>query len=161
MNIDFKEKEYECMALIKSHPETFTYSVHNDYYYSKMFNVAIGNKRSLQKAIEQHCKSDEDKDMLGKLCNDYSADDMLAAEMKDTANGKRVLIRPLASFIEGREIEKQLQQMQQAKLNDKYVSGTVEAQYDNYLSVEEAADMHEVHISADLPIIDKEIEMGE
>lgn len=156
--IDWKEKEYECMALVKSHTKLFTYDKHNDIYYSKMFNVSIGNKRKLQAEIERHCKSDSDKNKLGKLVEDYSNNDVLCAIYNKKGGCG---IYPIATVFEGKEIAKQIEEMQQQRTNDKFINGTVEAQYDNYLSVEEEADMHEAQINTDLPIVDIDIEMGE
>ena len=135
---DYKEKEYECMALVKNHTELFTYDKQNDIYYSKMFNVSIGNKRKLQEEIERHCKSDSDKNKLGKLVEDYSSKDILCA-IYNSKGGCGVY--PIAMVFESKDIENQIEQLHQHQMNDKYINGTVEAQYDNYLSAEEEADM--------------------
>lgn len=142
MSIDteFKEKEYEYMALVKSHSELFTYDKHNDIYYSKMFNVAIGNKRQLQIEVEKYCKSENDKNTYGKLVEDYSTDDMLVADFSQKG---RCNILPIAMSFDGRNIAKQIEEMQHNRDNDKFRSDSVAAQYDNHLSTEEELEMHE------------------
>lgn len=142
MSIDteFKEKEYECMALVKNHSELFTYDKHNDIYYSKMFNVAIGNKRQLQKEVEKYCKSENDKNTYGKLVEDYSTEDILVADFSQKG---RCNILPIAMSFDGRNIAKQIEEMQHLRDNDKFRSDSVAAQYDNHLSTEEELEMHE------------------
>lgn len=142
MSIDteIKEKEYECMALVKSHSELFTYDKHNDIYYSKMFNVAIGNKRQLQKEVEKYCKSENSTNTYSKLVEDYSVDDVLVA---DFSNKGRCNILPIAMSFDGRNIAKQIEEMQHLRDNDKFRSDSVAAQYDNHLSTEEELEMHE------------------
>lgn len=144
MSIDteFKEKEYECMALVKSHSELFTYDKHNDIYYSKMFNVAIGNKRQLQKEVEKYCKSENSTNIYSKLVEDYSVDDVLVA---DFSNKGRCNILPIAMSFDGRNIAKQIEEMQHLRDNDKFRSDSVAAQYDNHLSTEEELELHEAN----------------
>ncbi len=149
MSIDteFKEKEYECMALVKSHSELFTYDKHNDIYYSKMFNVAIGNKRQLQKEVEKYCKSENSTNTYSKLVEDYSVDDVLVA---DFSKKGRCNILPIAMSFDGRNIAKQIEEMQHIRDNDKFRSDSVAAQYDNHLSTEEELELHEAkNISAE------------
>ena len=105
IDTDYKEKEYECMALVKSHSELFTYDKHNDIYYSRMFNVAIGNKRQLQKEVEKYCKSENGKNTYGKLVEDYTVDDILVA---DFSKKNRCNILPIAMSFDGRNIAKQI-----------------------------------------------------
>lgn len=155
---DYKEKEYECMALVKSHTELFTYDKQNDIYYSKMFNVSIGNKRKLQEEIERHCKSESDKNKLGKLVEDYSSNDILCA-IYNSKGGCGVY--PIAMVFESKDIENQIEQLHQQRMNDKYINGTVEAQYDNYLSVEEEADMAESKTATIIPDFDIDLERGD
>ena len=157
MSIDteFKEKEYECMAFVKSHSELFTYDKHNDIYYSKMFNVAIGNKRQLQIEVEKYCKSENDKNTYGKLVEDYSTDDMLVADFSQKG---RCNILPIAMFFDGRNIAKQIEEMQHNRDNDKFRSDSVAAQYDNHLSTEEELEMHEAH-TVGRNIEDKDLEL--
>lgn len=144
MSIDteFKEKEYECMALVKSHSELFTYDKHNDIYYSKMFNVAIGNKRQLQIEVEKYCKSENSTNTYSKLVEDYSVDDVLVA---DFSNKGRCNILPIAMSFDGRNIAKQIEEMQHLRDNDKFRSDSVAAQYDNHLSTEEELELHEAN----------------
>lgn len=155
---DYKEKEYECMALVKNHTELFTYDKQNDIYYSKMFNVSIGNKRKLQEEIERHCKSGSDKNKLGKLVEDYSNNDILCAIYNQKGSCG---IYPIATVFEGKEIAKQIEKMQQQRMNDKFINGTVEAQYDNYLSVEEEADMAESKTATTISDFDIDLERGD
>ena len=144
MSIDteFREKEYECMALVKSHSELFTYDKHNDIYYSKMFNVAIGNKRQLQKEVEKYCKSENSTNTYSKLVEDYSVDDVLVADFN---NKGRCNILPIAMSFDGRNIAKQIEEMQHLRDNDKFRSDSVAAQYDNHLSTEEELELHEAN----------------
>jgi len=157
MSIDteFKEKEYECMALVKSHSELFTYDKHNDIYYSKMFNVAIGNKRQLQKEVEKYCKSENSTNTYSKLVEDYSVDDVLVA---DFSNKGRCNILPIAMSFDGRNIAKQIEEMQHLRDNDKFRSDSVAAQYDNHLSTEEELELHEAQ-TVGRNIEDKDIEL--
>lgn len=157
IDTDYKEKEYECMALVKSHSELFTYDKHNDIYYSRMFNVAIGNKRQLQKEVEKYCKSENDKNTYGKLVEDYTVDDVLVA---DFSNKGRCNILPIAMSFDGRNIAKQIEEMQHNRDNDKFRSDSVAAQFDNHLSTEEELEMHEANtVGAEKSFDD--IEMGE
>lgn len=157
MSIDteIKEKEYECMALVKSHSELFTYNKHNDIYYSKMFNVAIGNKRQLQKEVEKYCKSENSTNTYSKLVEDYSVDDVLVA---DFSNKGRCNILPIAMSFDGRNIAKQIEEMQHLRDNDKFRSDSVAAQYDNHLSTEEELELHEAQ-TVGRNIEDKDIEL--
>lgn len=157
MSIDteFKEKEYECMALVKSHSELFTYDKHNDIYYSKMFNVAIGNKRQLQKEVEKYCKSENSTNTYSKLVEDYSVDDVLVA---DFSNKGRCNILPIAMSFDGRNIAKQIEEMQHLRDNDKFRSDSVAAQYDNHLSTEEELELHEAQ-TVGRNIEDKDLEL--
>lgn len=156
IDIDYKEKEYECMALVKSHSELFTYDKHNDIYYSRMFNVAIGNKRQLQKEVEKYCKS-ENGNSYKNLVEDYSTNDMLVA---DFSKKGRCNILPIAMSFEGRNIARQIEEMQHNRDNDKFRSDSVAAQYDNHLSTEEELEMHEAESgSAEKTLDDIDIEM--
>lgn len=157
MSIDteIKEKEYECMALVKSHSELFTYDKHNDIYYSKMFNVAIGNKRQLQKEVEKYCKSENSTNTYSKLVEDYSVDDVLVADFSQKG---RCNILPIAMSFDGRNIAKQIEEMQHLRDNDKFRSDSVAAQYDNHLSTEEELEMHEAQ-TIGRNIEDKDIEL--
>lgn len=157
MSIDteIKEKEYECMALVKSHSELFTYDKHNDIYYSKMFNVAIGNKRQLQKEVEKYCKSENSTNTYSKLVEDYSVDDVLVA---DFSNKGRCNILPIAMSFDGRNIAKQIEEMQHLRDNDKFRSDSVAAQYDNHLSTEEELELHEAQ-TVGRNIEDKDLEL--
>lgn len=155
INDEYKEKEYECMTLVKSHKELFTYDKQNDIYYSRMFSLAIGKRRQLQKEIERHCKS-ENKEKVGKLFVDYNADDILVADYNRKG---RCAVLPIALSFEGRNIEKQIEEQMQNRMNDKYISGTIEAQYDNYLSSEEAIDIYEEKSAGiNVPLEDIEME---
>ena len=157
IDTDYKEKEYEYMALVKSHSELFTYDKHNDIYYSKMLNVAIGNKRQLQREVEKYCKSENNKNTYGKLVEDYTVDDVLVA---DFSNKGRCSILPIAMSFEGRNIAKQIEEMQHIRDNDKFRSDSVAAQYDNHLSTEEELEMHESKSgSVEKTLDDIEIEM--
>jgi hypothetical protein len=157
IDTDYKEKEYECMALVKSHSELFTYDKHNDIYYSRMFNVAIGNKRQLQKEVEKYCKSENGKNTYGKLVEDYTVDDILVA---DFSKKNRCNILPIAMSFDGRNIAKQIEEMQHNRDNDKFRSDSVAAQFDNHLSTEEELEMHEANsVGAEKSFDD--IEMGE
>ena len=157
IDTDYKEKEYECMALVKSHGELFTYDKHNDIYYSRMFNVAIGNKRQLQKEVEKYCKSENGKNTYGKLVEDYTVDDILVA---DFSKKNRCNILPIAMSFDGRNIAKQIEEMQHNRDNDKFRSDSVAAQFDNHLSTEEELEMHEANsVGAEKSFDD--IEMGE
>ena len=159
MSIDtgLKEKEYECMALVKSHSELFTYDKHNDIYYSKMFNVAIGNKRQIQKEIEKYCKSENNTNSYSKLVEDYSVNDVLVA---DFSKEGRCNILPIAMSFEGRNIAKQIEEMKHLCDNDKFRSDSVAAQYDNYLSTEEELEMHEANsVGTEKALDDISIEM--
>lgn len=153
MSIDteIKEKEYECMALVKSHSELFTYDKHNDIYYSKMFNVAIGNKRQLQKEVEKYCKSENSTNTYSKLVEDYSTDDMLVADFSQKG---RCNILPIAMSFDGRNIAKQIEEIQHLRDNDKFRSDSVAAQYDNHLSTEEELEMHEARNGSAEKILD-------
>lgn len=157
IDTDYEEKEYECMALVKSHSELFTYDKHNDIYYSRMFNVAIGNKRQLQKEVEKYCKSENGKNTYGKLVEDYTVDDILVA---DFSKKNRCNILPIAMSFDGRNIAKQIEEMQHNRDNDKFRSDSVAAQFDNHLSTEEELEMHEANsVGAEKSFDD--IEMGE
>lgn len=157
MSIDteIKEKEYECMALVKSHSELFTYDKHNDIYYSKMFNVAIGNKRQLQKEVEKYCKSENSTNTYSKLVEDYSVDDVLVADFSQKG---RCNILPIAMSFDGRNIAKQIEEMQHLRDNDKFRSDSVAAQYDNHLSTEEELELHEAQ-TVGRNIEDKDLEL--
>lgn len=155
IDTDYKEKEYECMALVKSHSELFTYDKHNDIYYSKMFNVAIGNKRQLQKEVEKYCKSENSTNTYSKLVEDYSVDDVLVA---DFSNKGRCNILPIAMSFDGRNIAKQIEEMQHLRDNDKFRSDSVAAQYDNHLSTEEELELHEAQ-TVGRNIEDKDLEL--
>lgn len=155
IDTDYKEKEYECIALVKSHSELFTYDKHNDIYYSKMFNVAIGNKRQLQKEVEKYCKSENSTNTYSKLVEDYSVDDVLVA---DFSNKGRCNILPIAMSFDGRNIAKQIEEMQHLRDNDKFRSDSVAAQYDNHLSTEEELELHEAQ-TVGRNIEDKDLEL--
>lgn len=155
IDTDYKEKEYECMSLVKSHSELFTYDKHNDIYYSKMFNVAIGNKRQLQKEVEKYCKSENSTNTYSKLVEDYSVDDVLVA---DFSNKGRCNILPIAMSFDGRNIAKQIEEMQHLRDNDKFRSDSVAAQYDNHLSTEEELELHEAQ-TVGRNIEDKDLEL--
>ena len=62
---------------------------------------------------------------------------------------------------ESKDIENQIEQLHQQRMNDKYINGTVEAQYDNYLSVEEEADMAERKTATTIPDFDIDLERGD
>ena len=155
MNTDYHEQNLECVTLLKAHPDLFTYEPQNDIYYCRQYDLSIGNKKALQAHIERTCKAN-DKDKIGKLFNDYKQDDMLAAVYN--SNRSRCNIFPAMAAIEGKKILEQemlLYQQREARMQDKFTAGTVEAQYDNYLSAEESADLAE----KEHPIVDADIDI--
>lgn len=155
MNTDFHEQNLECITLLKEHSELFTYEPQNDIYHCEQYNLSIGNKKALQAHIERTCKAKE-KDKVGKLFNTYNRNDMLAAVYN--SDKSRCNILPAIVAIEGKkalEQEMLLQQQREARMQDKFTAGTVEAQYDNYLSAEESADLAE----KEHPIMDADIDI--
>lgn len=141
MNTDFHEQDYECITLLKGNPNLFTYDPQNDIYFCKQYQLAIGNKEVLQSYIERTCKS-RDRKNIGTLFNGYSRNEILAAIYNNDKS--RCNILPAMLVIKGKNIlEQELHNKREIHMQDKFIAGTVEAQYDNYLSAEESADLYE------------------
>lgn len=133
-------KNYDYITLIKKHSELFTYDPQNDIYHCEEYNMSIGNKKSLQRHIESFCKSKE-KSKIGRLFENYKDNEYITANYSPSKS--RCCILPLAVAFEGKDIVKQLENAEHLRMQDKYIAGTIESNYDNYLSAEEAADLKE------------------
>lgn len=135
-----KEQELECLTLIKLHPEIFTYDKQNDVYHSDICHMSIGNAKSLRLYVEKFCKSnDRDKSDFGKLFDSYNSKDILSVNYSET-NKNRFLVVPIAVAFSGKMINEDWLKEQerilhgQLRRDDKYISSSIEAQYDNYQS---------------------------
>lgn len=141
-----REKELECISLIKAHPEIFTYDKQNDIYHSDVCQMSIGNTKALRHYIENYCKA-KDRQTVGKLFDSHPTNQILSAIFNKDEN--RILIMPVANAFAGKNIDDKWLSEQERILHekmraeDKYISSSIEAEYDNYQSSNEAIEEYE------------------
>ena len=141
-----KEKELECIELIKAHPEIFTYDKQNDIYHSDICQMSIGNTKALRRYIENFCKA-EDRQGIGKLFDSHPTNQVLSVNYNTDDN--RILIMPVANAFIGKHIddnwliEQERIMHERMREEDKYIPSSIEAEYDNYQSSNEAVEEYE------------------
>ncbi|MCD8203216.1 MAG: hypothetical protein LUD48_06220, partial [Prevotella sp.] len=122
--------------------QLFVYSKDNDTYLSDYFSMSIGTKSSVRKEIDRTCDKEE-KDELYKQLDEYKDEDIVT--LNKNKNGSHIILPIAAAFIAKDLVNKinQAQMQRQLRKEDKYRAGSIEAQYDNYLSPMEQVTMFE------------------
>ena len=132
------EKNKEFITFLKEHPDLFHFDEKHKLFQCPKLNLSIANKKDLQKALERFGKKENEvriKDIFSK----FEDDDMVVASYDEKSN---VAFLPVDTTFK-LWLADTLQKLRDLKTSEKLYAGSVEAQYDNYLSVEESADLSE------------------
>lgn len=142
MNTEVHEKEYDYVTFLANHDNLFKYDSYSNVWYENNNDMMIGNKRSLSEIIKNFSKdilTDNEKENLLSELNKFPNAALIAI---DSNNGARI-IEPIKNAFEKYGYNDVLRQEQK---DDKFIVGTIESGYDNYLSVEEEVDEKEKEI---------------
>lgn len=143
MNTEEYEKEYDYVTFLTNHDNLFKYDSKANVWYENNNEMIIGNKRSLSeviKSVSKNILTDNEKENLLSSLNRFPYASLIAI---DSHNGAGIIIEPIKNAFEKYGYNDILRQEQK---DDKFIAGTIESVYDNYLSVEEEVDEKEKEI---------------
>lgn len=134
------EQEKTYLTIIKNNKQLFVYSKDNDTYLSDYFSMSIGTKGTIRREIDKTCNKENEKEKLYRELDEYKDDDYIT--LNKPKNGSWVVLPLSATFI-AKDINRVIEQQRFIKENDKYRLGSIEGQYDQYLSPAEQVELFE------------------
>ena len=139
-NMKCKEKnmdrEYDYVTFLIKHKELFTFDKEQKIFYDKNYELAIGKKAELIEALRKFGKDIFEKEDEAEFSK-YRNNEYIVADLN---NGMGMQLLSFEEFLNKYRYKEMYGKERQLRQDDKFIAGSIESGYDNYLSVEEAAD---------------------
>ena len=130
------DREYDYVTFLIKHKELFTFDKEQKIFYDKNYELAIGKKAELIEALRKFGKDIFEKEDEAEFSKHRNYEYIVA----DLNNGMGMQLLSFEEFLNKYRYMEMYERERQLRQDDKFIAGSIESGYDNYLSVEEEAD---------------------